>query len=87
MSEIIAFKPRKPPAIRSEDLPHYHSIICELSALTPQDRLSVIAASCDDGDWKELFELAVYSLGETLSEQALHRLVEKVVRQATRAAP
>jgi hypothetical protein len=97
MSDIIAFKPRKPPAV--PELPHYHSIVCDLAALTPQDRLSVIAAACDDDDWKELFELAVYSLGAVLSEnqnqeaaretikQTIHRIVERVVTQAIGTAP
>jgi hypothetical protein len=39
MSKIVEFKPRKPPAWpAAEELPHYHSVICELSELTPQDR-------------------------------------------------
>jgi hypothetical protein len=99
MSDIIAFKPRKPPAASPEELPHYHSIVCDLAALTPQDRLSVIAAACDDDDWKELFELAVYSIVPALSENqnqeaarntirhAVDRIVEKVVTQAIGAAP
>jgi len=48
MSKIVEFKPRKPPPQPAEDLPHYHSIVCELSELTPKDRLSVIAASCPE---------------------------------------
>lgn len=73
MSEIIPFKPRTPPACLPEELPHYHPVICELAALAPRDRLSVIAAACDDDDWKEIFELAVYSIGAKQYDLALSK--------------
>ena len=79
MSKIIEFKPRKPPTVPTEELPHYHSIICELSELTPEDRLSVIAASCPDEDYFELLELAAYMLGPRAID-----IVKKVVAQTWR---
>lgn len=88
MGDLIDFKPR--PSLPAHDLPHYHSIICDLSELTPQDRLSVIAASCADNEWQEIFELAVYCIGAEQSDrdvrQTLHSAVETVIRQATRGA-
>jgi hypothetical protein len=93
MSKIIDFKPRKPPTLPPEELPHYHSVICELSQLTPQDRRSVIAASCDGDEWHEIFELSAYCIATELPDQdiylirqTLHSLVEKVIREATGAA-
>jgi hypothetical protein len=90
MSKIIKFKSRKPPPLPPEELPHYHSVICELSELTPQDRLSVIAASCDGDEWQEIFELATYCILTELPSQdvnvirqTLHDTVKKVIRQAT----
>jgi hypothetical protein len=67
----------------------------ELSALTPRDRLSVIAASCDDADWPELFELEIYSFIATQDQgvdresirRVLHGLVDKVVKQAMGGPP
>ena len=76
MSKIVEFKSRKPPRL-AEDLPHYHSIVCELSDLTPQDRLSVIAASCPDEDYFELLELAAYAVGPRAID-----IVKKVIAQA-----
>jgi hypothetical protein len=90
VSKIIEFKPRKPPQLSAEELAHYHSIICELSELTPQDRLSIIAASCDRDEWQAIFELSAYGIATELPgqdvnliRQALHDAVEKVIREAT----
>jgi hypothetical protein len=77
MSKIVKFKPRKPLARPTEELPHYHSIVCELSELTTQDRLSVIAASCPDEDYSELLELAAYAVGPRAID-----IVKKVLEQA-----
>jgi hypothetical protein len=77
MSKIVEFKPRK-PSLRSQELPHYHSIVCELSELTPKDRLSVIAASCPDEDYSELLELAAYAVGPRAID-----IVKKVIAQAS----
>jgi hypothetical protein len=77
MSKIIDFKPRKPPMRSPQELPHYHSIVCELSELTPKDRLSVIAASCPDEDYSELLELAAYAVGPQAIE-----IVRKVLARA-----
>ena len=79
MSKIIDFKPRKPPLRPPQELPHYHSIVCELSELTPKDRLSVIAASCPDEDYSELLELAAYAVGPRAID-----IVKKVIAQAWR---
>jgi hypothetical protein len=94
MSKIVEFKSRKPQPLPTEELPHYHSVICELSELTPKDRLSVIAASCDGDEWQEIFELAVYCIvtelpGQDVSviRQMLRNAVEKVIREATGATP
>jgi hypothetical protein len=89
MTRIVDFKSRKPLALPPEELPHYHSVICELSELTPKDRLSVIAAACDGNEWQEIFELAAYCIGAELPaqdvnliRQTLHNAVEKVITQA-----
>jgi hypothetical protein len=92
MSKIVEFKSRKPQALPTEELPHYHSVICELSELTPQNRLSVIAASCDGDEWQEILELAAYCIAielpgqdANLIRQTLWNAVEKVISQATGA--
>jgi len=77
MSKIVEFKPRKPALRPAEELPHYHSIVCELSELTAKDRLSVIAASCPDEDYSELLELAAYAVGPRAID-----IVKKVIAQA-----
>jgi len=77
MSKIIEFKPRKPSTRSPQELPHYHSIVCELSELTAKDRLSVIAASCRDEDYSELLELAAYAVGPRAID-----IVKKVIAQA-----
>jgi hypothetical protein len=78
MSEIVEFKPRKPLTRPAEELPHYHSVVCELSELTSKDRLSVIAASCPDEDYFELLELAAYAIGPRAID-----IVKKIIAQAS----
>ena len=69
-----ALAPRRAPAFRQ--LASW-SIVCELSELSPKDRLSVIAASCPDEDYSELLELAAYAVGPRAIE-----IVRKVLAQA-----
>jgi len=74
VSKVIDFKPHRAAAT---DCPHYHSIICELAELTPPDRLSVIAAACDDDDLKQLAQLAAHALGFAVLDE-----IKKVFEQA-----
>jgi hypothetical protein len=41
----------------------FDSVVGALQDMTPQQRVSAIAASCDGDDWWELLKLAAYCIG------------------------
>jgi hypothetical protein len=73
MSEILPFKPRRPP---SADF-YYDPITRALQDLPPSDRISAIAAACDDDDLKKLAQLAAYFLGFAVLDE-----IKKTFEQA-----
>jgi hypothetical protein len=56
IDKVFPFKPRQPPLSPEER--HFDSIVHALQDMTPQARISAIAASCEGDDWKELAALA-----------------------------
>jgi hypothetical protein len=61
MGDIIDFeKPRAPPSPEEQ---HLDSLVRALQDMTPHDRMSVIASSCNYDDWWELFKFAAYCIG------------------------
>ncbi len=91
---IIDFKPSRPPSPEEQQ---FNSIVRALQDMTPEGRISAIAASCgDDGlvEWWKLLELAVYSIATAYPDRSItadilnaiaspmHSTVDDVIKQA-----
>ena len=74
MTEIIDFKTKQP-------LP-FDLIVRVLQDMPPATRIEAIAASCDAGDWSDIFEFAAYCLAEKLWRQSGHPTANDTIRQA-----
>jgi len=85
IDKVFPFKPRQSPQPPlSPEERQFDSIVFALQDMTPEQRISAIAASCDGDDWKELAALAIYFVLGGMTPQERIKAIKEMLSDAAK---